>query len=181
VAVIGANNEEDICLSCNPTLTSVPDRSRRIGQLGMESLDEHILSSGTSGPGDTLLDPFPVVARGSTDVLHAVNDPDLSAALTFIREHLHEGIGVQQVVDQVGISRRTLESRFKTQLGRSPLEEIHRLRLDLIRQLLRDTPMGLREITDACGLATVNHLCGFFKKHEGITPGDFRDRMREQA
>jgi LacI family transcriptional regulator len=178
-AVIGANNEEEICLSCNPALTSIPTRARHIGQVAMDLLDRMI--GGGATPDDVVLDPFPVVQRGSTDVLFAVDDPELSAALAYIREHIGDGIGVQQVVEHTGVSRRTLESRFKAQLGRSPLAEIHRVRLDLIRQRLRDSQDSLQEIADAAGIATVNHLCGFFRKHENRTPGEYRDRMREKA
>jgi LacI family transcriptional regulator len=179
VAVIGANNEEDICLSTRPSLSSVPDRARKIGQVGMELLEKMICDR--ESVQDMVLDPFPVVQRGSTDVLFAVDDPELSAALAYIREHIGDGIGVQQVVEHTGVSRRTLESRFKAQLGRSPLAEIHRVRLDLIRQRLRDSQDSLQDIADAAGIATVNHLCGFFRKHENRTPGEYRERMREKA
>lgn len=181
MVVLGANNEEDLCLACNPPLSSVPNQGANIGFTAMECLDRMIASPISPRSENIVFPPFPVVQRGSTDILFSVDDAVLSESLTFIRTHISEGIGVQQVLNWVGVSRRTLENRFNKHLGRSPLEEIHRVRLELVRERLRDSEDSLTAIADTCGFNTINHLCGFFKKRTGETPGEFRDRIRSHS
>ena len=40
--------------------------------------------------------------------------------------------------------------------------------------LLKQTTQNVSEIADALGFADVAHFCTFFKRHTGLTPGDFR-------
>ena len=72
----------------------------------------------TKGPRQIDVEPLWVVARQSTDVV-AVEDPDVAAALRFIRENAKGPIGVDHVVEQVALLRRALEIRFQRRLGRS--------------------------------------------------------------
>ena len=64
------------------------------------------------------VEPLWVVARQSTDVV-AVEDQEVAAALRYIRENARAPIGVDDVVEQLALSRRALEIRFKQSLGRS--------------------------------------------------------------
>ncbi|RYY11300.1 MAG: AraC family transcriptional regulator [Cytophagaceae bacterium] len=40
--------------------------------------------------------------------------------------------------------------------------------------LLKQTTQNVSEIADQLGFADVAHFCTFFKRHTGLTPGDFR-------
>ena len=74
-----------------------------------------------------------------TDVL-AIDDPTVLRALRYIHTHAHHGIVVDDILREVPISRRSLEIQFRAYLGRSPAEEIRRVRLDRGRQLLGVAP-----------------------------------------
>ena len=52
-----------------------------------------------------LIPPLGLVTRESTDVL-AVADAEVSAAMRYIREHACDGIGVEDVLAHVPVSRR---------------------------------------------------------------------------
>src|SRR5208282_3114873 len=62
-----------------------------------------------------------VVGRASTDAKHLVDDR-LKVALEYIREHGTKLLTVDQVLDEVPASRRSLERLFRNSLGRSPAE-----------------------------------------------------------
>jgi len=179
LAVLGANNEEDLCMACSPALSSVPVRSHRIGFEAMELLVPRLEAPGRD-PENRAISPAPAVQRASTDVMHRAEDPAISEALRYLRAHLHEGIGVEQIAQHYPGSRRTFELHFKKCMGHSPLAEIHAVRMERICQLLRDTDLNLRDIAERSGIATVNHLCAFFKKHRGESPGQFRERVRRE-
>ena len=81
----------------------------------------------------------------------AIEDPQIVAAVRYIREHACHGINVADVVGRVGLSRTLLERRMRQAIGRTPGEEIVRLRFSRVQQLLADTDLSLAAIADRCG------------------------------
>jgi LacI family transcriptional regulator len=77
------------------------------------------------------------------------------------------------------MARRALERRFVQHLGRSPAQEIRRVRIDHARRLLAQTNLSMQEIAEACGYSTYNYLGNVFKKETGISPGRYRTSSRE--
>jgi LacI family transcriptional regulator len=116
-----------------------------------------------------------VIARRSTDAL-VVDDPDLSTALHYIREHACEPIGVKQVLRAIPLSRRALEGRFVRMLGRTPHEEILRCRLERAKQLLSDTDLPIKSVAGRVGVGTPEYLSVLFKRKLGISPSAYRTR-----
>ena len=55
---------------------------------------------------------------------------------------------------------------------------INNRKIDVICRLLLDTDMTLTEINDKLGFSTRNYFYTFFKKHIGMTPKDYRKKMR---
>ena len=66
-----------------------------------------------------------------------------------------------------------MEYRFKKALGRSPHEEIDRVRLNRVKELLRDTDLSLYQIALRVGLHP-EYLSAWFNKSEGTGPSDYR-------
>ncbi len=124
---------------------------------------------------DVRVPPVGVVPRGSTQPA-AVDDPDVAAAVAFIRDHTHLDLDVGRVVRHVGVSRRTLETAFRKHLDRTPGQEIRRVRLDNARRLLRTTQQPIGRIALTCGFSDVRTFSTVFRQHEGRTPTDYRNR-----
>ena len=125
--MIGADNDEVLCELSDPPLTSIDPNAKRMGYEGAALLDRMI--HGQLPPaGRTLIKPLGIVARESTNVL-AVADPAVAKAMCFIREHACEGITVGDVCQHLHYSHSTLLRAFANALGRSPKDEILRVRL----------------------------------------------------
>jgi len=77
---------------------------------------------------DVALPPRGLITRQSTDVL-ALEDPRLAAAVRMIRERACTGLRVSDLESAIPLSRRELEARFRQHFGRSPHQEIIRIRL----------------------------------------------------
>ena len=188
IAVIGVDNDELLCDLAEPPLSSVMPGCEQIGYESAAMLDRML--SGEAPPTDvTRIDPLRVVTRRSTDTL-AIGDPLIAAALRFIRLEAGSGINVEDVLNHIAaeleigpVSRSTLDRRFAEVLGRSPREEIVRVRLDRVKQLLVDTEHSLSEIAAMVGMEYIENLCVLFKAQTGETPGEYRRRMggREPA
>ncbi len=176
VAVMGGDEDSLLCETCNPPLSGVALTSERIGYEAAALLDR--LLHGEPLPTEPILiEPTRVVVRQSTDTL-AITDPDLARAIAFIRTHAANPIQVNDVLRDVAVSRSWLERRFQEALGRSPAEEIRRVRLERTKQLLADTDLPVPQVAAACGFGSREYLAYAFRHATGLTPREFRQRVR---
>ncbi len=176
VAVIGVDNDRLLCDLASPPLSSVIPNAHRSGYEAASLLDS--LMQGIKVPAIAhLIKPLGVEARQSTNIL-AIDDPDVAKALRYIREHANQGINVSDLLRNVPISRRVLEHRFRQCLGRTPHEEILRLRVQRIKQLLQESDLSLQEIAKQTGFEHVEYLSTVFKRETGISPRAFRKEVR---
>lgn len=171
VAVLGVDNDELVCNLSTPTLSSISVNAELVGFEAARALDA-LLSMQDPGP-ISLVKPVGVVSRQSTDTV-GVDDPTVAAALQFIREHAAEPIGVRDLLQHLLVSRRTLELRFERVVGRSPHQEIERVRLSRARELLVSTDMKISMVSDKAGFASVQYMHQVFQRQLQQTPGEFR-------
>jgi LacI family transcriptional regulator len=127
--------------------------------------------------GPILVPPTGLVVRQSSDIM-AIDDPHVVSAVRYIREHACHGINVADVVKHAGLSRTLLERRMRQAIGRTPGEEIIRLRFNRVKQLLTETELSLAAIANRCGFEHPQYMAEAFKKHFGITPGTYRTSGR---
>ncbi len=177
VAIIGVDGDEVLCESAVPALSSVAIDFDRLGYEAAALLDR--LMHGEPAPKrPVLLEPIGVFARQSTDIL-AIEDEDLSRALRFIREHAsNEQLDVDDVLDEVLISRRSLERRFRETLGRSPQAEITRVRIEKAKRLLAQSDMPMPKIAARSGFSSAARLAVVFRRETGEPPTAYRQRHR---
>lgn len=179
VAVLGVDDDELLCDLADPPLSSIKSSAFRIGYRAASLLDEMMAGQEVSREIE-FVRPGGVVVRQSTDLL-AIQDQPISEAMRFIRDHSCEGIGVDDILDVVPVSRRMLESRFKAIVGYTPHEAIVRIQLRRVRELLTETDLSLTAIAQMSGFNYLNYMCSFFKKRTGLTPGEFRAQNRART
>lgn len=178
VAVVGAENDNMLCETASPPLSSVRLRGQAVGYHAAKLLDEWMAGKRIPQPAERHYHlPGDIVVRQSSDIV-AVEDARIAAALRFIRQHATEQIDVPRVAREVALSRTVLERRMKALIGRSPGEEINRLRFAAVEKLLAQTDLTLDAIAARCGFAHPQYMAEAFKKRLGMTPGEFRNRRK---
>jgi LacI family transcriptional regulator len=176
VAVVGAENDETLCTMSRPQLSSVAFDGPRVGYEAAALLDR-LMAGGPPPTEPVLVPPRGLVVRQSSDIM-AIEDPQVAAAVRYIREHACHGINVADVVRHAGLSRTLLERRMRQAIGRPPGEEIVRLRFGRVRRLLAETDLTLAVIADRCGFEHPQYMATAFKKLFGTTPGSYRETHR---
>jgi len=176
VAVMAGGDDSVLCETCSPPLSAVAINAERIGYEAAALLD-NLLHKKPCPSQPLLIEPTHVVVRQSTDTL-AVDDSDLARAIAFIRGNAGRRIQVSDVLRSVPVSRSWLERRFQQLLGRSPAEEIRRVRLERTKRLLVESDMPLPEIAVASGFGSSEYLAYAFKQATGLTPREFRSQTR---
>jgi LacI family transcriptional regulator len=175
IAVLGADNDEAWCSLAHPPLSSVAVAAEQIGYLAAQQLAR--LLAGRTPRRHTAVPPLNVVVRQSSDTL-AVDNPLVAKALHFIREHTGSPIGVPDVLKAVPTSRRSLERMFRTTLGRSLAEEVRQAHLRRARELIATTELGMEAVARRSGFSGYKHLWMTFRKAMGLTPREYRERLR---
>ncbi len=176
VAILAGDTDELMCHVASPPLSSVQLASQRIGYEAAALLDR-MMRSALLPASIPRIKPLGVIARQSTDIL-SINDENVVRALRFIRSHASQGIAVEDVLREVPMSRRGLEIQFQKCLGRSPAEEIRRVRLEKGKQLLTQSEMSITEVARACGFSNATRLGVAFRNRFGVTPLAYRRQTK---
>ena len=176
VAVIGVDNDEMICELTTPSLSSIEQGSRQIGYQAATLLDR-LMAGRAPRPSRHVIPPEALIARQSTDAL-ASDDPELTRAIRFVRQHACDPICVADVLRTVPLSRSTLENRFRASLGRTIHGEIQRVQIERARQLLVHTDLLIKQIAIRCGFKYVPYLTRVFRQHVGLSPREYRQHHR---
>lgn len=175
VAVVGVDNDRMICDLNTPPLSSVVLSLHKAGFDAAALLDQ-MMEEGSGATQTICVQPTHVASRQSTDVL-AVDDPEVSAAVRYIRRHARTNIGVDDVVAHCDVSRRVLERRFRSTLGHTIHKEIRRVKVELITTLLVETQLSVSEISHQLDFPDVAHFSRYFRKAAGLSPLEYRKRF----
>jgi len=141
---------------------------------------ESVPPSQTNTFARVLIPPTKVFERQSTD-FQALKDPYVIQAMHFIRHNACKGIKVDQVLDNVGISRSNMEARFREERNHSIHQEIHNSKLKRACSLLQGTSLPILEIAELCGYPSLQYMYTVFKKNLEQTPKDYREASRSNG
>ena len=174
VAVVGVDNDALFCNLSWPQLSSVDQNVVKIGFEAARLLSSMFDGKGTRADRELILiPPKELVTRASSDIL-AFDDPNIAAALQFIRDNADRPITVEEVTRQTSLSRREIERRFRLQLGTSPYKRIQSARIRRVRRLLVHTDDTLESISEALGFSESANMANLFKRLTGMSPGEYR-------
>ncbi|EXX89147.1 hypothetical protein BG53_00585 [Paenibacillus darwinianus] len=102
----------------------------------------------------------------------------IEQAREWIREHLSEEISLQTLAAAVHLNPYYLSRLFKQETGETYLEFTTRIRFEKARELLISSALKMHEIAEQVGFTDANYFSIAFKKHQGVSPTDFRKRFQ---
>jgi transcriptional regulator GlxA family with amidase domain len=94
----------------------------------------------------------------------------LQAALALMGDHLSRTLGIDELAEAIGMSRRHLERLFKRSLGCSPSRHYLDLRLQRARQLLQAGEGSMAEVAQECGFVSLQHFARCYRQYFGAHP-----------
>ena len=173
VAVLAVDNDELICDSTTPPLSSIALDTERMGYEAARLLDQIMRQKRKAKRVTRTFPPLAVVARLSTEAVH-IADPLVARALEFIWLNAQNPIGVPDIVKHAGGSRRLLELRFRRALNGTLQEELQRTRLKRVKTLLAETNLSVTAISKACGFTSKSYLGKVFRRTFNTTMTRYR-------
>lgn len=97
--------------------------------------------------------------------------PELSKALRFIITNIAHGPDTREMLQFCGVSKKMLDRLIFRETGRTLLQIISDLRVEVAYILMKDKKKSLSEIAGGCGFSSATDFSRFFKNRTGITPG----------
>ena len=107
------------------------------------------------------------------------DDENLIVALAkqYIKDNIETNPSVSDAAKHCYLSTRQLTRIFNSIEGISPGEYITKLRISKIEELIAESTVSLKQISDLMHFSNEYYFHAFFKKHFGMPPGEYRKML----
>ena len=95
---------------------------------------------------------------------------------SYINDNYAQDISLDDVSRLVDISPYYFSKLFKQEVGENFIEYLTRTRITHAMRLLEDSRYSIKEVCLMCGYSDPNYFSRIFKKYEGMTPSEYRER-----
>jgi AraC-like DNA-binding protein len=105
----------------------------------------------------------------------------LTAAIDYIKQHLHERICIEDLCKKSCMSRQHFFRSFKQEFGITPIEFINQERIKLAKQYLAYSHLSVSEVCYQLGFSSVAYFDRVFKHYVGKSPRTFQQELLQTA
>lgn len=95
-------------------------------------------------------------------------------AVAYMESHYHEDLHLEEVAARALMAPSYFSHMLRLLRGKSYIEFLSAVRIRASMELLGGTDLSVTEIAARVGYNHISHFNRTFKKHTGVTPGDFR-------
>lgn len=170
--VVSVDDDECICRSLKPTLTSVKPAFFQSGVDAVELLERRLLDPDLP-PQSMTYGSLGVTRRASSYPVYA--DRRVTTAMAVISERGCGSLSVGDVAAAMKCSSRLAEILFRRHTGSSILDAIRNVRMEKAFTLLRNSAVPIDAIPFQCGYAgSPACLKTYFKRVTGLTMREWR-------
>lgn len=178
IAIMGTDNDLQICESAVPTLTTIELDFENAGRTAASEIMRIIRSSSAS-----------IIPKhlqyGTRDIIERASTRDtsgcsriVSAACEYINKRATDSsLRLKDIAEHIHVSPRIIQLRFAEVLGHSVIDEISKVKLAAVKELLATTDLPIADIAMRCGYTT-HHLVNFFKIKFGRSMSDWRNQHK---
>lgn len=114
-------------------------------------------------------------------IAHEPPAPDgttLEPLLTWMRQNAGRDLALADIARHAGMSVRTLNRRFRDQVGTTPLRWLHRIRVHQAQHLLETTAHPVDRVATQVGFGSVTAFRDRFRRITGTSPQAYRRSFR---
>ncbi len=174
VSILGVDNDELLCNLGSTPLSSIQVNIEEGGYQTAALIEQRVLHPETPLQ-DVVLKPLKIIDRMST-ASFATRDDQIQKAIQFIHRNISKKISVEDVTDEVALSRRLLERRFKKVTDQTIYQYITDVKLKQFAQMLLDTDAQLIDIALSLGESDTKSISRRFKQLYGCSPIQWREK-----
>lgn len=179
LALVSVDNDEMYCNFTSPTITSVEPDFENEGFMAAAELDK-LMSKRSAQPAKTIVCAIKNIVERESTTPAAPSAALVRRALAYISANACRRISVEDVVAELGVSRRLADLRFHQLQNKTILETIIDVRLAKVKRLLANTKMSAAAIAANSGFPKPKYLYTLFRRKFGMSMKTFR-RERTQT
>lgn len=112
------------------------------------------------------------------DADHPHPDEQIVQVQMWLRDNYARNITMSTLAKRFDMSTRTLNRRFKSATGSTPLAYLRRTRINTAKDLLKTSNLSIAEIAERTGYQDTTYFTELFKSQLDTTPSDYRSTVR---
>ena len=105
-------------------------------------------------------------------------DERMKRVLEYVHSHISDSINIEQLADVACITKPYFIRLFKHEFGFPPVQYINRKKVERAQLLLFTTDKAVKEVAFILGFSDQNYFIRLFHKLTGITPQEYRRKLR---
>jgi transcriptional regulator GlxA family with amidase domain len=105
------------------------------------------------------------------------NDEAIQRIEHYLHQHVGRNVSIEALAERAGMGARNFIRRFKAATGRLPGAYVQMLRVAAAKELLEHGATSIQRVCSKIGYEDVAHFRSIFKRHTGMTPGEYRERF----
>lgn len=98
-------------------------------------------------------------------------------ALAYIGEHYEQKLTLGEVAEKTYVSQWHLSKLLNRHTGQSFSDILNRVRIEKAKELLKDPSLRIGTISEQVGFLDMAHFSRVFKKQEGVTANEYRNKI----
>jgi transcriptional regulator GlxA family with amidase domain len=109
------------------------------------------------------------------------NDPVVLQAQEFIEKNATIKFSIEELAGKLAVSRRSLDRRFISATGNTPMEYCQRVKMELAKKQLETSRKTVQEIMYEVGYSDLNAFREVFRKISGLSPVEYRNKYNTEV
>lgn len=172
ISLLGVDNDDLICNISDPPISSIELEVEK-GGYSLGRLIHKQIMEGNKETFNIVINPIRIELRQSTEK-HNIKDPYVLDVVKKIESHYYTDLNVTTLLDDIPLSRRNFEVRFKNIMHTSIYQYILTCRINHLADLLITTEDSLVDLALRVGYKGYNNISRIFKKFKGCSPLEYR-------
>lgn len=176
ISLLGVDNDELICNLSDPPISSIVLNVEK-GGYDAGRLIHQLIKKEKTEPFNIMVKPTRIELRQSTEKYNLSNEY-IAQVVDYIEKNFDSDIHINTLTQMVPLSRRNLETKFKSELGIPIYQFLLNCRIEHYAYLLLTTDNSLLDIALECGFNDSKNISRIFKKFKNYTPLEYRQKFR---
>lgn len=172
IAVLGVDNDDLLCNISDPPISSIEMDVENGGYMCCKRLHER-LASGDRTPFNIIIRALTIRERGSS-LIYNISDKEVLALINYIDANYSKDLKMEELLNVVPLSRRSIEVRFKKATGQTIYQYLLGVRVEHFAYLLSTSDRPYIDIACEVGFRDITNVSRTFRKYKGCTPLEYR-------
>jgi transcriptional regulator GlxA family with amidase domain len=109
------------------------------------------------------------------------SDDKIRKTEEYLQQHFDSDVSIDRLAERAGMGPRNFIRRFKAATGRVPGAYVQTLRVSAAKELLENGASSIQAVSSKIGYDDIGFFRNLFKRHTGMTPGEYRDRFSQMS